>query len=442
MTDPLSSSDAMRLAVQRLYDAAPESEWARMDRHRTEFAITSRALREYLPRPPARILDCGGGPGRYAIELAGYGYEVVLFDLSAGNLDLARQKAAEAGVMLAATVQGTALDLGCFADGEFDAVLLMGPLYHLLEEFERRQALAEAWRVLKPGGPLFAAFIARYAAHRDCVAGYPDLMLAQRDEYDRILADGKLPPRDDGRVAFVAYFAHPTEVAPVCWASGFEVAAVFGVEGVVSAAEEEINKLDGPGWEAWTQVNWQVASDPCIHGGVEHLLVVAHKPRWREVLKRIVRRLDEAGAPYTVAGGTSLALHGLPLRVKDLDIEMNAAGAYRFAALCGGHTIMPVAWRESAIYRSHFGQFDFDGIQVEIMASLERREGDAWTATQVSNTEVVAVDGVPVNVSWLEEEVLAYIRRGRLDRAALCLPYCDQERLLALLRGGQPTLVW
>ena len=75
------------------------------------------------------------------------------------------------------------------------------------------------------------------------------------------------------------------------------------------------------------------------------------------------------------------------------------------------------------------------------MACLERREGDAWVATQVSNTEVVEVDGMPVNVSWLEEEALAYIRRGRLDRAALCLPRCDRERLLALLRGTQPTFV-
>ena len=440
MTEQLSSSEAMRLAVQRLYDADPANEWARMDRHRTEFAVTLRALHEYLPRPPARVLDCGGGPGRYAIELARQGYQVVLFDLSAGNLALAREKAAEAGVALT-FVQGTALDLGRFADGEFDAVLLMGPLYHLLEESERRQALAEAYRVLKPGGPLFAAFIARYAAHRDCAAGYPDLLLDQRREYDRILADGKAPPRDDGRVAFVAYFAHPSEIAPACWSAGFEVAAVLGVEGVVSASEDEINKLDGPAWDAWLDVNWQVASDPCIHGGVEHLLVVAHRPAWREVLKRIVRRLNEAGVPYTIAGGTSLALHGLLIRVKDLDIEMDVAGAYRFAALFADHAVTPVALRESAFYRSHFGQFDFDGVQVEIMACLERREGDAWVATQVSNVEVVAVDGMPVNVSWLEEEALAYIRRGRLDRAALCLPRCDRERLLALLRGTQPTFV-
>ena len=123
-------------AVAQLYDSMTEREWARMDRHRTEFYVTLRALREHLPPPPARVLDCGGGPGRYAVELARWGYDVTLFDLSTGNLALAREKAAEAGVTLAGFEQGTALDLSRFADHSFDAVLLMGPLYHLLEEAE------------------------------------------------------------------------------------------------------------------------------------------------------------------------------------------------------------------------------------------------------------------------------------------------------------------
>ena len=45
------------------------------------------------------VLDCGGGPGRYAIQAGATGNEVLLFYLSAGNLALAREKAAEAGVV-------------------------------------------------------------------------------------------------------------------------------------------------------------------------------------------------------------------------------------------------------------------------------------------------------------------------------------------------------
>lgn len=86
-----------------------------------------------------------------------WGYTVTHLDLSAGVLELARRKARELGVELAELVQGNATDLGHFADQSFDTVLLMGPLYHLLEAREREQALHEARRVLRPGGPIFAS---------------------------------------------------------------------------------------------------------------------------------------------------------------------------------------------------------------------------------------------------------------------------------------------
>jgi S-adenosylmethionine-dependent methyltransferase len=431
---------SLATAVANLYDSMSEREWARMDRHRTEFYVTQRALREHLPPPPARILDCGDGPGRYAVELARWGYDVTLFDLATGNLTLAREKAAEAGVRLAGFEQGTALDLSRFADHSFDAVLLMGPLYHLLERAERRWALAEARRALKPGGPLFAAFISRYAAHRDAAVRYPTEPVDRPGLYERIEADGVLPPTTSGDPTFTAYFARPEEVAPLCWEAGLEVTAVLGVEGLVSVIEDQaVNALTGPAWDWWAEANWRAAPDSSLHGAVEHLLVVARNPRWRPVLLEIARGLGEANVRYTVVGGTSLALHGLPLPVKDLDLETDPGGAYQFAALFETHVVEPVALKEGRLYRSHFGRFDFDGVQVEIMGRLERREGEGWVPTEVVNTESIDLEGTPVRVSWLEEELLAYIRRGRLDRAALCLPRCDQERLLALLRGAGAT---
>lgn len=428
--------------IARLYDSMPEREWVRMDRHRTEFALTLRALAQHLPPPPARVLDCGGGPGRYAIEMARQGYQVTLFDLSAGNLALAQQKAAEAGVTLAGIEQGTALDLSRFPADSFDAVLMMGPLYHLLEEAERQQALAEAHRVLRPGGPLFAAFLSRFAAHLDCAGRYPERLPAESDVYAEILRSGRLPPTPTDPPTFSAYFARPEEAPRLIWSAGFELVTTLGVEGFVSVVEHDgVNTLTGPVWDAWCEVNWQVASDPLIFGAVEHLLIVAQRPRWRGVLRQIAQQLDAAGVTYAVVGGTSLALHGLPLRVKDIDIETDVAGAYRFAELFPDCVVEPVAPRESAFYRSHFGRFDFDGVPLEVMGCLERREGDAWVPTQISNTEAIALDGVQVRASWLEEEVLAYIRRGRLDRAAICLPHCNHGRLLAVLRGVRTTHV-
>jgi ubiquinone/menaquinone biosynthesis C-methylase UbiE len=431
--------DAASRYVERAYDRQPEREWERMDRHRTEFAVTLRALADHLPAPPARVLDCGGGPGRYAIALSRQGYQVTLFDLSAGCLRLAQEKAAEAGVKLAGFERGTATDLSRFPDDSFDAVLLMGPLYHLLQEAERRQALAEAYRVLKPGGPLFSAFIGRYAAPRWAAVHEPTWPLENSDLLVSILTTGVLPPRGAEGEAFVAHFAHPREVVPLCQRVGLEVVVVLGVEGVVSMNEDGVNALSGVAWETWVDLNYRLAADPAIHGGVEHLLTIAVKPRWRSVLRRIARQLGEAGVPYRVVGGASAALHGVPVTVDDLDLEMEADGAYRFQALFADCAAEPVTLRESETYRSHFGRFDFDGLMVEVMGDLQRREGGSWVPTMAKTETRVDLDGVPVCVSWLEEETLAYVRRKRLDRAAQCLPRCDADRLLALLRGEQGT---
>jgi hypothetical protein len=195
-----------------------------------------------------------------------------------------------------------------------------------------------------------------------------------------------------------------------------------------------VNALPGQAWDTWVDLNYRVASDSTIHGCVEHLLAVAVKPRWRAVLRHIAGRLQEAGLAFTVVGGTAVVLHGVPIPVKDLDLETDAEGAYRFQALFAERVTLPVALRESEVYRSHFGRFDFDGVIVEVMGDLHRREGEGWVPTASTNRATLDLDGTPVCVSWLEEETLAYIRRGRPERAAQCLPYCDQDRLRALLR--------
>ncbi len=317
----------------------------------------------------------------------------------------------------------------------------MGPLYHLLEENERRQALAEAHRVLKPGGPLFAAFISRYASPRWAAAYDPTWPVDNPTLLESILTTGVLPPRGEEGERFVAHFAHPSQVVPLCRRAGLEVVTVLGVEGLISMIEAEVNALSGEAWETWVDLNYRLAADPSIHGCVEHLLAVAVRPRWRAVLCHVAKRLDEAGVPFQVVGGAAVALHGVPLLVSDLDLATDAEGARRFQALFAGCALEPVALRESELYRSHFGRFDFDRVRVEVMGDLHRREANNWVPVMFATETEVAVDGVTVRVPWLEEQTLAYIRRRRLERAARCLPHCDPDRLLALLRGTQATSV-
>ena len=54
--------------------------------------------------------------------------------------------------------QGNAMDLSFCEDETYDVTLLLGPMYHLFTEAEQKQALAEAIRVTKKGGVIFAAY--------------------------------------------------------------------------------------------------------------------------------------------------------------------------------------------------------------------------------------------------------------------------------------------
>jgi hypothetical protein len=191
-------------------------------------------------------------------------------------------------------------------------------------------------------------------------------------------------------------------------------------------------------WQRLVELDYRSASDPstCL---VEHPLVADHKPAWQVVLRRLAEELERAGVEYKVSGGTSAALHGVWLPVKDLDLEMGAEQAYRFQQIYQEYAIQPVRLSENDQYRSHFGKFEIDGVELDVMGDLERREGEIWKPTWTRTLDLIDLDGTPVRVSWLEEETLAYIRRGRLERAAQCLVKCDPERLRRLLCGEEPV---
>jgi ubiquinone/menaquinone biosynthesis C-methylase UbiE len=132
----------------------------RSPHNRLELLRTRELLQRQLPSPPAVVLDVGGGTGVHAAWLAGRGYRVHLVDLVPGHV----RAAAEHGHLTAEVGDARQLTQ---ADASVDVVLLLGPLYHLVGRAERIAALAEARRVLRPGGVLLAAAIGRFMAVLD-----------------------------------------------------------------------------------------------------------------------------------------------------------------------------------------------------------------------------------------------------------------------------------
>ena len=143
--------------VAEIYNANPDYEWGRLVKdpyHTLEFLVNMHHLGNNLPSG-GLVLDAGGGPGRYAIELCRLGYDVVLLDISSGCIELAqkklREESADIQPRLKRFVVGDVTDLSQSRDSMFDAVLCLDPLSYLPEERDRKQAMAELVRVARPG---------------------------------------------------------------------------------------------------------------------------------------------------------------------------------------------------------------------------------------------------------------------------------------------------
>src|SRR5262249_12066098 len=113
-----------------------------------------------------RVLDDGGGTGAYAFPLAAAGYSVDLVDPVPLHVARAQALSRETGTSLRSVTAGDARRLE-FADDTFAAVVMLGPMYHLVDAAPRTQALSEAHRVLIPGGVLISAYISRFASMCD-----------------------------------------------------------------------------------------------------------------------------------------------------------------------------------------------------------------------------------------------------------------------------------
>ena len=243
-----------------------------------ELERTREILRRVLPAPPARVVDVGGAAGAYSAWLAANGYDVRLLDLSPRLVEEARTRNAALAHKITALDVGDARALP-YDSGSADAVLVMGPLYHLPSADDRLAALREALRVLVPGGVVAVAAISRFASALDGVARARAVDPAFVRMRDRDLVDGQHrndTSRDD--YFTTAYFHRPEELQGELARVGFLDARVLGVEGPAwMVADFDARWADPVLRGDMIDVARAVEAEPAMLGVSAHLLGIGRK---------------------------------------------------------------------------------------------------------------------------------------------------------------------
>jgi SAM-dependent methyltransferase len=238
-----------------------------------ELERTRELILRWLPPGPLHVLDVGGAAGIHASWLAELGHEVRLLD----PVPLHVEQAAAAHPRLVAEL-GDARALAA-GDGSCDVVLLLGPLYHLLDPGDRQLALREAHRVLRPGGRLFAAGISRASALLDLLVRLDRLHEPGRLEVvAEAVRTGEFRGSQHGMFTD-AYFHRPSELRREVAGAGFADAEVLNVEGPGFLVPDfERRWADPHRRRALLDAARLVESDPEMLGTAGHLLAVARRP--------------------------------------------------------------------------------------------------------------------------------------------------------------------
>jgi SAM-dependent methyltransferase len=263
--------------LQRFYADGHESTRLSSPRGRLEYVRTLDILARHLPPPPSTVLDIGGGTGPYAHALAAQGYTVHLLDLVPLHVEQALASQAPEHPLASANV-GDGRELP-FADASADVVLLLGPLYHLVDRSERLRVLTEAHRVLRPESVLFATTISRFTSvYEGLFDGFltdPSFQgIAVRD-----LETGEHNNPTQRRDWFMrGHYYLPEELAAELGDAGFTIEAVVGIEGAAQFLPDLALWLEDPQQrELLLGILRRIEREPPVLGVSSHLHAVGRR---------------------------------------------------------------------------------------------------------------------------------------------------------------------
>lgn len=262
----MSTDNTKYQLLKDYYSTGVEDKRLQADKaHQVEFLTTTRYIDKYL-KPNDKILEVGAGTGVYSIYYAEKGYEVNSLELVPENINILKSKITKD--MNINVTEGTALDLSCYEDNTFDMTLVLGPLYHLYTEEDKKKAIEEALRVTKPNGYLYIA----YLTNDSVMLSYG---LKKRHLLDKGLFDENYKFYDKPEEIFTTFnideFNKLMDNYPI------ENISTVATDGLNSILRDYVNILDDEEFKVWLDYHYKSCEKKDLIGYSSHALYIGKK---------------------------------------------------------------------------------------------------------------------------------------------------------------------
>jgi len=134
-----------------------------------------------------------------------------------------------------------------------------------------------------------------------------------------------------------------------------------------------------------------------------------------QALGIITNKLKQKKIKWVVVGSLSLALQGVRIKPKDIDILTTKNGAFKMNKLFRKYQIKPVKFRHSDHFQSFFGEFKINGVKIEIMGNLKERLKGKWVSLshRLKTHKIIEIGKMKVPVSNLKDQLKFYSKSSR-----------------------------
>lgn len=263
--------------VGAYYNSNPESEWNRLaGDFKIEYRIITHYMNKFLPAN-SKVLDVGGGPGRYGVDLVKAGHEYNLIDLSEGNIEFAKKISKQHKVNFNSCEVGNAEDLSSWPDACFDVVINMGPMYHCLDATTRQKMIVESIRVLKDGGLLVLGFMSKYAvAYCQLNADLNNISFMRPTMNAAVELEYHVQSETEPGFTDAAY-VEPMEIAGFMEQFPLTKKCIIGSEGLIAQSKNKLHSCSAAIQEEWIDYCIKTAESNGALNSSEHIIYFGAK---------------------------------------------------------------------------------------------------------------------------------------------------------------------